>query len=117
LTIAQGTTGTSTITVTPLNGFNSSVSLFRLGLAERRHCIIQPRQHGEHEHLDADGQRHGGNRTVTLTVTGSSGSLTKTATISLTVQSIPTLPSVWTDGGYRLGGRAGSANYATGRSP
>jgi regulation of enolase protein 1 (concanavalin A-like superfamily) len=40
--------------------------------------------------------------------------LTKTTTISLTVQSVPTLPSVWSDGDIGAVGLAGSANYASG---
>jgi hypothetical protein len=40
--------------------------------------------------------------------------LTKTTTISLTVQSIPTLPSIWNDGDIGSVGLAGSANYANG---
>ncbi len=43
-----------------------------------------------------------------------SGSLTKTTTISLTVQSVPTLPAVWSDGDIGAVGVAGSANYANG---
>src|SRR6267154_1462245 len=52
--------------------------------------------------------------TVTVTVTGVSGSLAKTTTISLTVQSVPTLPAVWSDGDIGAVGVAGSANYANG---
>jgi hypothetical protein len=40
--------------------------------------------------------------------------LTKTTTISLTVQSVPTLPSIWNDGDIGAVGVAGSANYANG---
>jgi regulation of enolase protein 1 (concanavalin A-like superfamily) len=40
--------------------------------------------------------------------------LTKTTTITLTVRSIPTLPSVWTDGDVGSVGVAGSASYANG---
>jgi len=40
--------------------------------------------------------------------------LTKTTTILLTVRSIPTLPSVWTDGDIGSVGVAGSASYANG---
>ncbi len=64
--MVQGTTGASTITVTPLNGFNSSVSLSASGLPSgvtaSGNSIVQPQQHGEHKHIDADRQQHGNNR-------------------------------------------------------
>jgi len=50
--------------------------------------------------------------TVTVTITGTSGSLTHTTSFSLTVRLIPTLPSVWTDGDIGAPGVAGSASYA-----
>ena len=43
-----------------------------------------------------------------------SGSLKKITTISLTVRTIPTLPSVWTDGDIGTVGLSGSASYANG---
>jgi len=49
-----------------------------------------------------------------VTITGTSGSLTKTTTLSLTVRSIPTLPSIWTDGDIGSTGLAGNASYANG---
>jgi len=62
LTIVQGAAGVATITVTPLNGFNGSVSLSAIRSAQRRDGVVQPQQHGGHEHIDADGQQHGNNR-------------------------------------------------------
>src|SRR5207244_7889257 len=49
-----------------------------------------------------------------VTITGTSGSLTSSTTVSLTVHAVnvPTLPSVWTDGDIGSTGVAGSAGYA-----
>src|SRR5713226_3477208 len=101
LTITQGASGASTITVTPLNGFNGNVSLSASGLPSGVTASFNPSS------TAATG-------TVTVTVTGASGSLTKTTTISVTVRSISTLPSVWTDGDIGSVGLAGSAGYANG---
>jgi hypothetical protein len=49
-----------------------------------------------------------------VTVTGTSGSLAKTLTLSLTVRLVSTLPSIWTDGDIGSTGLAGSAGYANG---
>jgi uncharacterized protein YceK len=49
-----------------------------------------------------------------VTITGTSGNLTKSTTLSLTVRTVPTLPSIWTDGDIGSTGLAGSAGYANG---
>src|SRR5713226_1539383 len=114
VTIAQGTSGASTITVTPQNGFNSSVSLSASGLPSGVTASFNPSSTASTSTLTLTANSTAATGTVTVTVTGSSGSLTKTTTISLTVQSVPTLPSVWTDGDIGSVGVAGSANYANG---
>src|SRR6266436_10066378 len=114
LTITQGTTGASTITVTPQNGFNGSVSLSAAGLPSGVTASFNPSSTASTSTLTLTASGMATTGTVTVTVTGSSGSLTKTTTISLTVQSVPTLPSVWTDGDIGSVGVAGSANYANG---
>jgi hypothetical protein len=114
LTMAQGTTGTSTITVTPQNGFNSSVSLSASGLPSGVTALFNPSSTAGTSTLTLTASSTATTGTVTVTVTGTSGSLTKSTTISLTVQSVPTLPSVWSDGDIGTVGLAGSANYASG---
>src|SRR3989475_4680914 len=114
LTVIQGTNGASTITVTPLNGFNSSVSLSASGLPSGVTASFNPSSTASSSTLTLTGSSTATTGTFTVTVTGSSGSLTKTTTIFLTVQSIPTLPSVWSDGDIGAVGLAGSANYANG---
>src|SRR2546426_8132214 len=114
LTVIQGTNGASTITVTPLNGFNSSVSLSASGLPNGVTASFNPSSTASSSTLTLTASSTATTGTFTLTVTGSSGNLTKTTTIFLTVQSIPTLPSVWSDGDIGAVGLAGSANYANG---
>src|SRR6266481_4609273 len=114
LTITRGTTGTSTITVTPQNGFNGSVSLSASGLPSGVTASFNPSSTASTSTLTLSAGSMATTGTVTVTVTGSSGSLTKTTTISLTVQSVPTLPSVWTDGDIGSVGVAVSAKYANG---
>src|SRR6266478_5169837 len=119
LTIVQGTSGASTVTVTPLNGFNSSVSLSASGLPSGVTASFNPTSTpssgtASSSTLTLTASSTATTGTVTVTVTGTSGSLTKTTTISLTVQSVPTLPSVWSDGDIGAVGLAGSANYASG---
>jgi len=114
LTMSQGTIGTSAITVSPQNGFNGSVSLSAAGMPSGVTASFNPGSTTSGSTLTLTASSTATTGTVTVTVTGVSGSLTKTATISLTVQSVPTLPSVWSDGDIGAVGVAGSANYASG---
>jgi VCBS repeat-containing protein len=52
--------------------------------------------------------------TVTVTVIGTSGILTKTTTIALTVTVAPNFPPGWSDADVGAVGTAGSASYANG---
>ncbi len=95
VTITQGSSGTSTITVTDVGGFSGSVTLSASGSAEWRNGRLQPESHQHDQHADPDGQRHGCHgdshrdhhrRT--------SGSLTNTTTVSLTVNPSGGTPAV-----------------------
>jgi regulation of enolase protein 1 (concanavalin A-like superfamily) len=114
LTIVQGSSGTSTITVSPQNGFTGKVSLSASGLPSGVTGSFNPSSAASTSTLTLTASSVATTGTVTLTVTGKSGSLKKTTTISLTVRSIPTLPSVWTDGDIGTVGLSGSASYANG---
>jgi regulation of enolase protein 1 (concanavalin A-like superfamily) len=117
LTVTQGATGTSTITVTPQNGFNGSVSLSASGLPSGVTASFNPGSTTSATNtstLTLTASSTATTGTATVTVTGTSGSLTKTTTISLTIRLLPTLPSVWTDGDIGSVGVAGSASYANG---
>jgi hypothetical protein len=93
LTIPQGGNGTSTITITSLNGFNSATTLSASGLpsgvtASFSPNPVTPPANGNVTAtltLTASGTATTG--TSTITVTGTSGSLTHNTTISLTVTS------------------------------
>ena len=91
LSIAQGSSGTSTITVNPLNGFNGSVSLaVTSALPSGVTASFNPPSTTTTSTLTltASGSAAVGGPT-TVTITGTSGSLTQTTTISLTVTSVP----------------------------
>jgi len=114
LTIVQGARGTSTITVSPQNGFTGKVSLSASGLPSGVTASFNPSSAASTSTLTLTASSTATTGTATLTVTGKSGSLKKTTTISLTVRSIPTLPSVWNDGDIGTVGLSGSASYANG---
>jgi hypothetical protein len=92
LTIAQNSNGTSTITVTSLNGFNSATTLSASGLpsgvtAGFVPISVTPPANGNITStltLTASDTATTGNATVTIT--GTSGLLVNTTTITLTVQ-------------------------------
>src|SRR5712692_9100478 len=112
--IAQGASGTSTIAVIPQNGFNGNVSFSASGLPSGVTASFNPTSTASTSTLTLTASGTATTGTVTVTITGLSGTLTKTTTISLNVRSIPTLPSVWTDGDIGSVGVAGSASYANG---
>jgi hypothetical protein len=93
LTITQGSNGTSTITITSLNGFNAATTLSASGLPSGVTAAfstnpVTPPANGSATStltLTASGTATTGNATVT--VTGTSGSLTHSTTIALTVTS------------------------------
>ncbi len=85
LSISQGSSGTSTITVVPVNGFNGSVNLNATGLPSgvTAQFVPNPTTTTSVLTLTASGSATKG--TSTVTITGTSGSLTHTTTISLTI--------------------------------
>jgi subtilase family serine protease len=87
LTVLQGTGGTSTITVTPQNGFTGSVSLSVPGLPSGVTASFNPSSTPGTSTLTLTASSTATKGTATVTVTGTSGSLTHTATIALTVSS------------------------------
>jgi hypothetical protein len=85
LTVVQGGQGTSTITITPVNGFSGSVSFSASGLPSGVTATFNanPATSTSTLTLTASGTATTG--TTTVTVIGSSGSLTQTTTLMLTV--------------------------------
>jgi hypothetical protein len=85
LSIAQGNSGVSTLTVGPQNGFNGSVSLAAAGLPKGVTASFSPASTMAASTLTLIASSSATAGTVTVTVTGTSGVLKSTVTISLTV--------------------------------
>jgi hypothetical protein len=85
LSIAQGSSGTSQITVVPANGFNGSVNLQASGLPNGVSAQFSPNPTSTTSTLtlSASGTATKGNSTVTIT--GTSGNLTSATTIQLAI--------------------------------
>ncbi len=85
LTIARGTNKTSTITVTPLNGFSGSVNLSASGLPSGVTAGFSPNPTTTTSTLTLTADASATIGTSTVTITGTSGALTSTTTLSLTI--------------------------------
>ena len=91
LTITQGGNGTSTITVTSLNGFNSATTLSASGLPSgvtagfSPNPVTPPANGNVTSTLTLTASPTAATGTVTVTVTGTSGSTVHSTTITLTV--------------------------------
>jgi hypothetical protein len=87
VTVVQGASGTSTITVTPLNGFNSSVNLSVTGLPSGVTAAFNPSSTTTTSTLTLTASGTATTGTSTLTIAGVAGSVTHTTTLTLTVNS------------------------------
>src|SRR5271163_4959794 len=85
VTIAQGTSGASTITVTPENGFTGSVSLSAAGLPSGVTASFNPSSTAGTSVLTLTASSTAAIGAVTVSVTGTSGSVTHQTTITLNV--------------------------------
>src|SRR5260370_1212511 len=85
LSITQGTCGSSTITVNPVNGFTGSVSLSASGLPSGVTASFNPASTTGTSTLTLSASSTATTGTSTVTITGVSGSLTHTTSIRLTV--------------------------------
>src|SRR5712692_1645024 len=90
LSVIQGTNGTSTITVTPQNGFNGSVSLSASGLPSGVTASFNPSSTASTSTLTLTASNTAALGTFSVTVTGVSGGLSHTTSLSLTVTPPPT---------------------------
>jgi hypothetical protein len=93
LSIVQGTTGTSTITATPQNGFGGSVSLSASGLLSGVTASFSPNPATTTSTLTLAASSAATTGTVTVTITCTSSTLIRSTTITLTVTP-PPLPTV-----------------------
>ena len=86
LSVNRGASGTSTIAITRTGGFTSAVDLSASGAAHRRDRHVQPRPHDrQQQHGHVHGLRHGDHGHVPVLITGTGGGLTRTTTVTLTV--------------------------------
>jgi hypothetical protein len=94
VTISQGSSGTSTITVTPVDGFTGSVTLSASGLPSGVTSGFSTNPTTSTSTLTLTASASAATGTSTVTITGISGSLTQTTTVSLTVTSASGTPVV-----------------------
>jgi subtilase family serine protease len=90
LSITQGSSGTSTITVTDVNGFTGSVTLAASGLPSGVTATFGTNPTTGTSVLTLTASATATTGTSTVTITGTSGSLTATTTLALTVNSTAT---------------------------
>lgn len=85
VSVPQGGSNTSTITVTPTGGFNSAVTLSASGLPGGVTAAFNPATTSTTSTLTLTATSSATTGQAAVTVTGTSGSLTQTATINVTV--------------------------------
>jgi len=89
VTVAKGgASGTSTITITPVNGFSGSVTLSTSTLPKGVTASFSPNPATSSSVLTLTASKTAKAGPVTLTITGTSGSLSATTTIKLTVDAL-----------------------------
>jgi cellulase/cellobiase CelA1 len=89
-TVTQGATGTSTITVTSSGGFTGSVALSASGLPAGVTAAFNPASTTTTSTLTFTASSTATLGAATITVSGTSGTLTHTTTVSLTVNPVVT---------------------------
>jgi hypothetical protein len=101
LTIAQGASGKSAITVTGQNGFTGSVTLTASGLPSGVTAAFATNPTTGSSVLTLTASSAAAPGTATVTVKGTSGSLTASTTIALTISCTPTtiVPYITVNGG------------------
>jgi subtilase family serine protease len=85
LSVAPGGTGRSTITITPTGGFTGTVSFVASGLPTGVTAVFSPKTSTTNTHLSLKVASTATAGTSTIMVTGTSGALVNTTTISLTI--------------------------------
>src|SRR6267154_564610 len=91
LTLIQGSSGPSTITVAPVNGFTGSVGLSASGVPSGVTATFSPTNTTGTSTLTLAASSTATTGTSTVTITGASGILSHTTTVSLTVNA-PAMP-------------------------
>jgi regulation of enolase protein 1 (concanavalin A-like superfamily) len=115
MSLTQGSSGASTITVTPQNGFTGSVNLSASGFPSGINAFFNPSSTTGTSTLTLAASSTALTGGFTVTVTGTSGSVTRTTSLTLTVTPASfALPQGWWDGDVGSVSTAGSASYASG---
>ncbi len=89
LSVPQGRQGTSTITITPWNGFGGNVSFSASGLPNGLTAAFSPNPATNTSTLTLTASRTAATGTATVFVSGTSGNLTQTTWLTLTVTGVP----------------------------
>jgi len=115
VSLTQGSSGASTIMVTLQNGFTGSVNLSASGMPSGVNAFLTPSSTTGTSKLTLAASSTSAVGGFTITITGASGNLTHTASVTLTVTAASSpLPQGWWDGDIGFVGLAGSASYANG---
>jgi hypothetical protein len=111
LTLVQGGSGSSTVTVSTFGGFSGSVSLTASGLPSGVTPSFNPNSTTGTSTLTLTAGKTAATGTTTVTITGTSGSLTNSTTINLTVNGAPDFSLSATPGSINLTqGSSGASN-------
>ena len=103
LSVTQGTSGNSTITVTPSGGFTGSVSLSNSALPSGVTASFGTNPTTSTSVLTFTASSTATTGTSTITITGVSGTLSHTTTISLTVNAAGGTTNLIVNGGFETG--------------
>lgn len=105
LTITQGASNTSTITITGQNGFTGNVTLTASGLPSGVTASFSPNPTTATSALTLTASSSASTGTYAITISGASGALSETATVFLTVNAEPsfTISSSVASGGLQAG--------------
>jgi len=112
--LTQGASSTTTITVTPRNGFGGSVSLSVIGLPSGVTALFSPNPTTGSSTLTVLASSVATTGIATVTITGTSGNLTNSTTVGLTVIAATNFSSGWLDSDIGNVGLTGSASFANG---
>jgi hypothetical protein len=83
--VNQGSTASTTITISPVNGFDSAVSLSASGLPKGVTVTITPASTTTTSQLVFTASLTAATGTAAVTITGTSGNITQTATVNVSV--------------------------------
>jgi Ricin-type beta-trefoil lectin domain-like len=115
ITVTQGSSGTSTITETDLNGYSGTINLSASGLPAGVTASFNPASTASTSTLTLTAGSTAATGTAAITITGSDGTLTHTTSVTLTVNPASSgLPAGWSDVDIGTVGVVGSAGFSSG---